>query len=611
MSAANKDLHDEDEALGKALDMRILRRLVTYVVPFWRSFALSIVLLFLMSWTALVGPYLIKRAVDGPLTVMASGEASSTKAPLQDLFQISVLFLVVLVVESGLRYGQVQVTNICGQNVIQSLRKQVFAHIHRMSLAFFDRNPVGKLVTRVTSDVESLSEVFISGAAVIFEDVFKLVLIVVVLFWINPPLAAVTLATLLPLFFVANAFRVRSRNAYREVRNKISSTNAYLQEAVSGLRLIQIFGQEERSLRKFDERNTDLRDSHLRTVRVYATFFPAVEIVSWLGVVVLLLFGARQIVGGSLTFGQFIQFWFYTKFFFEPIRDLAEKYNVLQSAMASSERIFRILDTSPDIAESERPEHPDDMRGAIEFDGVTFSYRKGEPILHDVSFKVAPGETVALVGATGAGKSSIIGLIPRFYDVDSGTVRVDGIDVRQLPKGWLRSRIGVVLQDVFLFSGTIADNIRLGEREAIPLEKVREVASCVHASRFIEKLPRGYDTEVHERGVSLSVGERQLLSFARALAFDPKVLILDEATSSIDTETELLIEKALDELLKERTSLIIAHRLSTIKRADRILVIHHGRIREEGTHDELLRKGGIYGKLYRLQYEAQERLAAR
>lgn len=601
---------EEDLALGKALDVSILKRLFSYILPYKKIFATSVGILFMLSWVSLLGPYLIKLAVDGPLTKFVEDPNYSVSDTMSQLLMISAGYMVFVVVESTLRYSQIRCTNLFGQSIILRLREEVFSHIHKMSLAFFDRNPVGKLVTRVTSDVESLSEVFVSGAAVIFEDAFKLVLIVFVLFWINPKLALVTLCALLPLFLVSNSFRKRSRNAFRDVRHKVANTNAYLNEAISGLRVIQIFGQEKKSLDRFSRKNAELRDAHLSTVRIYSSFFPAVEIVSQLGVVVLLLFGAREIVGGRLTFGQFIQFWFYTKFFFEPIRNLAEKYNVLQAAMASSERIFRILDTPIDIKDPATPAATKEFKGSIEFDSVTFGYRPETPILKDMSFRVNAGETVAVVGATGAGKSTLINLIPRFYDVNRGKVLVDGVDVRELPKQWLRSQVGVVLQDVFLFSGTIEDNIRLGEKGRISRERIDEVARHVNASRFISRLPDGYETPVNERGATLSVGERQLLSFARALAFDPKILILDEATSSVDTETEQLIQNALVKLLENRTSIIIAHRLSTIQQADRILVIHHGELREEGNHEELLRKGGIYKRLYQLQYEAQERLKA-
>ncbi len=601
-------LEEEDEALGKAIDWKILKRLMKYVLPYKKSFTASLAILFLLSWVTLIGPYLIKCAVDGPLTSLANRPDRPVDDVMRDLLGIVFLYMGFISMESILRYAQIVVTNLCGQSIIRSLRKQVFAHVHKMSLSFFDRNPVGKLVTRVTSDVESLSEVFVSGAAIIFEDLFKLILIVAVLFYLSPKLAAVTLLALLPLFLVANIFRIRSRAGYREVRGKIARTNAYLQEAISGLRIIQIFGQEKKSAERFAKRNAELRDAHLDTVKVYSTFYPAVEVVSQLGVVVLLWLGSREIAAGRLSFGQFIQFWFYTKHFFEPIRQLAEKYNVLQAAMASSERIFRVLDSPVEIANPAAPVESKKLSGAIEFDQVTFSYRENDPVLKNVSFKVNPGESVAVVGATGAGKTTIINLIPRFYDVTAGRVLVDGVDVRDYRKQTLRAQIGVVLQDVFLFSGTIADNIKLGEDETITDERIEEVSRHVNASRFINKLPKRFETPVMERGLSLSVGERQLLSFARALAFDPRILILDEATSSVDTETEVLIQSALEKLLKGRTSIIVAHRLSTIQRADRILVIHRGEIREEGNHQELIQKGGLYKKLYLLQYEAQERL---
>ncbi len=595
----------EDEVLGKAYDSRLMRRLLDFVRPHTRLFALSILTLLALSGITLLGPWLVRHAVDGPLLKAASGDPEARVQAWHSLLVLCGLYFGLLIIHFSLRYAQNLITSLVGQRIIFDVRTRLFGHLQKMGLRFFDRNPVGRLVTRVTSDVENLNELFTSGAVTIFEDVVTLVLILGLISLMQPKLALLFVIIVPVLFLVARAFSRAARECYRLVRAKIAKMNAYMQESVSGIRVIQIFVQEAKTRRRFREINGEYLDANIKTVWNYALFFPAIEILTNVSQAGILWFGARFIVGGALTFGEFVQFWFYTKYIFDPIKEMSERYNVLQSAMASAERVFRILDTPVEVSDPAEPVRPERLRGEIEFRSVTFAYRDGEPVLRNVSFRLKPGESVAIVGHTGAGKTTLINLVSRLYDVGEGAVLIDGIDVRGYPQSWLRSQIGVVLQDVFLFSGTIEENIRLGER-SIPRERVEAVARTVNADSFIRRLPGEYGAEVQERGATLSVGQKQLLAFARALAFDPRVLVLDEATSSVDTETEALIQDALVKLLRGRTSLIIAHRLSTIQRVDRILVFHKGELRESGSHEELIALRGIYHRLYQLQYQSQE-----
>jgi len=597
----------QDEVAGKAFDRVLLARLLGFVRPHRALFAATVLTVLAASGIGLIGPFLVRLAIDGPLTRGAAGEIE-VGAAMTALAGIAALYLLVILFDfAGDLLGTV-LTNLVGQRIIRDLRRRVFDHLQEMGLRFYDRNPVGRLVTRVTSDVEALSELFSSGLAMVFQDLFVIAIITVVLFLLDVRLAAASLVVVPLLLVVSEIFKRRSRAAYRNVREKLARMNARFQETLSGIRVVQLFVQERANSRKFRRINHEFQRANLDTVLNYSFFFPAVELLMAAGLAGIVWFGGTTILAdtqagrASLTFGILVQFILYLRRLFEPIRQLSEKYNILQSAMAAAERIFKVLDTDVEVAEPERPVAlPGRIRGAIEFRDVHFAYREGEPVLRGVSFRVDPGESVAVVGATGAGKSTVLNLLLRFYDVTEGSVHVDGHDVRDLAIRDLRRRVGIVLQDVFLFSRSILENIRLGD-PSVSRERVEAAVRTVHADRFIRRLPHGLDTELRERGANLSVGQRQLLSFARALVFDPEILVLDEATSSVDTETEVLIQDALARLLEGRTSVVVAHRLSTIRRVDRIVVFHHGEIREAGSHDELIRRGGIYERLYQLQY---------
>ncbi len=539
-------------------------------------------------------PYLTKVAIDRYIT---AGDRTG-------LDRIAALYVLTLMAVFGLSYGQTWVMNLMGQKIMYDLRLQIFRHLQRLDVAFFDHNPVGRLMTRVTTDVDALNELFTSGVITIFGDVCTLVGIVITLFLMNFRLALAVFSVVPLLFLVTFLFKIKVRDSFRRVRTAIARINTFLQENITGTAVVQIFNQEAKQHERFTRINREHLDANLQSIFYYAIFYPLLELVGALAVALIVWYGGLQVFAGALTLGALVAFIQYSDRFFRPISDLSEKYTILQAAMASSERIFKLLDTPPAIISPARPQAIEVRSGRVEFRNVSFGYNPGETILHDVSFTVEPGEKVALVGATGAGKSTIIGLLSRFYEVGQGEIRVDGTDIREFDLHGLRRSIGIVLQDVFLFSGTVGDNIRLAN-DRITAEEVRAAADTVHAARFIERLANQYDTRVGERGSSLSVGQKQLLAFARALAYDPKILVLDEATSSIDTETELLIRDALARLLAGRTSIIIAHRLSTVQNADRIVVLHRGRVRETGTHQELLKAKGIYWRLYQLQYKDQ------
>jgi ATP-binding cassette subfamily B protein len=596
------DAIHEDEVLGKAYDARLMRRLLVFVRPHVGILSVSAFLLCLAVALEFLGPHLVRLAIDGPLTEVSGPRAGDA---LRRFWNLCLIYAGVILTHSLVAYLHTVSTAVMGQRILYEVRTLLFGHLQRLGLPFFDRNPVGRLVTRVTSDVQALNELFTSGMDVVVSDLLKIIVTVVVLLLIDVRLALIALAVLPFLIVVSFLFRTKVREFYREIRARLAQLNAFLQETVSGIRVVQVFTRERKVQEKFDRIQQGYLRVNLKSVLAYALFFPALEILGAFSTASVLWFGGRFLAVGTLTPGEFVQFWFYVRLLFEPLRDLSEKYNILQAAMASSERIFKILDTPEDAQDPPDAHRPERMAGAVEFRDVWFSYRPGLPVLKGLSFRVAPGESVAVVGATGAGKTTLTQVIGRYYDVERGAVLVDGVDVRRWDKRWLRRQIGIVLQDVFLFSGTIERNIRLLQSD-LPFERVVEAARTVHADRFIERLPGGYHAEVKERGATLSVGQKQLLAFARALAFDPRILILDEATASVDTETELLIQDAMRRLLKGRTSIVIAHRLSTIRSVDRILVLHHGELREEGTHEELLRRRGIYHRLYRLQYRGQE-----
>ena len=525
---------------------------------------------------------------------------------MRGLAAVATVYLGALVLGFVVLYLQSYLMQMMGQYVMADLRRQIFGKLQDLPVAYFDRHPVGRLVTRVTNDVDALNELFTAGIVSIFGDLVLLAGIVGVLFWLDWRLALVTFCILPLLAALTLWFKVRARQRYREVRLKLAAINSFLQEQITGMSVVQLFNQERRTFDAFSGINDEHRDANVATVFYYAVYYPAVELITALGAALILWYGGGQVLRAALSVGALVAFLQYAQRFYRPLSDLSEKYNILQAAMASAERIFGLLDAPVGIAAPAEGAHrPAAVRGAVEFDGVGFAYLEGEDVLHDVSFRIEPGETVAVVGHTGAGKSTIASLLLRFYDVGRGRVLIDGVDVRDWDLDALRRGTAMVLQDVFLFAGTVGDNIGLGSGE-IGAARIRRAAREVHALEFIERLPGGFDSRLKERGGGLSVGQKQLIAFARALAFDPRILILDEATSSVDTETERLIQMALDRLLADRTSLVIAHRLSTIQRADRILVLHQGRLCEQGTHQQLLARDGLYRRLYELQYQGEE-----
>jgi len=592
----NDEIQQEDEILGKVYDARLMARMLRYLRPYWKLLAVSFVFLMLQTGTQLLGPYITKIAIDRYI---------ATK-DLAGLDFMALAYLGVVVVGFVVLFIQTYTTQYIVQRAMHDLRMHIFSHLQKQDMAYFDRNAVGRLMTRTINDVETLNELFSTGVVGLLSDVSTVLGIAVIMLWLDWQLALLCLTAFPIILYVSRFYRRRAREVYRESRLILGRLNAGLQENIAGVATIQAFGQEAKMYRRFQEINFQYRDVLLRSIRYNAVFFPVIELFSALSIGLLLWYGGNMIMANAIQAGVLVAFIQYLQRMYQPIRDLAEKYNIMQAAMASSERIFALLDTPETIKNTAQPQRVEGFMGEIEFKDVWLSYRPGEPVLRGISFRVRPGEKVALVGATGSGKTSIISALCRFYDVEGGAILVDGVDVRQWNKQELRGHLGLVLQDVFLFSGDIADNITLGDRR-IGDERLWEAARRAHIAPFIEKLPKRYHEEVQERGSTLSQGQRQLLSFARALAFDPKVLILDEATSSVDTQTEMLIQEALDELLKNRTALIIAHRLSTIQHADRILVIHKGEIWEQGSHHELRARGGLYARLYELQYGFQQR----
>jgi len=585
-------VHIDDEALGKALDLRLVLRLLAFIRPHAGLVALAFALLAGYTAAQLLGPYLVKVALDR--YVAARDVAGLNRVALAYLAAVLAAFLC--------QFGQSYATQCLGQRVMHDVRCRLFDHLQSQDLPFFDKNPVGRLMTRVINDVENLNELLTSGVVAFLGDSFMILGIAGAMLWLNWRLGLIALSLLPAMAWGSHLYRIRARDAYRESRKILARLNGYLNENLQGMATVQAFGQEDASYAKFNEINTQNRDALLRSIRYNAIFFPLVDCCSAATVALLLWRGGGMMIVGGLLPGVIVAFLQYVQRMYQPIRDLAEKYNIFQAAMASSERIFALLDTPPRLTSPRAPKDPASRHGEIEFQDVWLSYLPGEPVLRGISFRVRPGEKIALVGPTGHGKTSIVSALCRFYDVERGRILVDGVDVRDWDLQELRRHIGLVPQDVFLFSGSVRDNISLGDPRITP-ERVREAACQVHANRFIERLPQVYDQVVHERGATLSQGERQLLSFARALAFAPRILVLDEATSSVDTATELLIQDALRVLLTNRTSIVVAHRLSTIQYVDRVLVIQRGRIREEGTHAALLAAGGLYRRLFELQYQ--------
>ncbi|HEX4835327.1 MAG TPA: ABC transporter ATP-binding protein [bacterium] len=601
---------EEDPILGKTYDARLIRRLIGYVRPYRGPVALAIALLLVASLADLAGPSLYRIAIDR--YIAPQGGTGGSVADLHGLAGLAAVYLLILGAGFLARWSHSYLMQFVGQRVMADLRMQMFTHLQDLSTGFFTRTPVGRLVTRVTNDVDALNELITSGVVAIFGDAFMLVGIMGVMLWMDWRLALATFSVLPVVYAISERFRIRSREAYRAIRTRLARINAYLNEHIMGMTVTQLFTQERRSLRDFDDLNTRHRDANLDATQNFSQFYPAIQVLGTVGVAILLWYGGGQALRGAATLGVLVAAIQYAERFFDPIRDLADKYNILQAAMASSERIFRVLDEPVTVQDPSDPAPLPPVRGTIEFRDVWFAYEEDAGwALRGVSFVIQPGERVAFVGHTGAGKTSIINLLVRFYDPQRGQVLLDGVDLRRVRQRELRRHIGLVLQDVFLFSGTIEDNISLGN-PAITGEQIRRAAERTGVQKFVEALPDRYKTELRERGAGLSVGQKQLIAFARALAANPEILIvLDEATSSVDAETEALIQRAMATALRGRTSIIIAHRLSTIQHVDRIIVLHKGRIAEEGTHESLLRRGGIYAKLYRLQYSDREAGRAR
>jgi len=600
----------EEEALGKAYDARLARRLLAYLRPYRGSVVLALVLTILVGPLEIVGPYLFGYGVDQYI-VPASGGFIPLPTALRGLQFIVLGFLAALVLSFAVQYLQARIMQYVGQRTLYDLRKDIFEHLQRLPVSFYDRSPVGRLVTRATTDVDALNDLFAAGIAAMANDAVVLAWIGAVMLKMNWRLALATFGVL-PLIGVATwLFRGRVREANRRIRTAIARINAFLQEHISGMSVVQLFNRERKARDQFAVFNRLHMEAYKDAILAFALFYPAVELLSMAAIGVVFWYGGLQSFAGFVKVGVLITFMQYAQRFFRPIQDLSEKFNILQSAMAASERIFKLLDEPVTITAPAHPETLLDPRGEIEFRNVWFSYRNAaDPsdedwVLRDVSFRVAPGQSIAIVGHTGAGKTTLISLLLRFYDVQRGQILLDGVDIRRLDLAELRRNFGIVLQDPFLFTGTIESNVRLGTA-GIDRYAVERAVDEIGLGAFVRSLPEGVATPVNERGSTLSVGQRQLISFARALAHNPRFLILDEATSSVDTKTELQIREALDRLLEGRTALVIAHRLSTIQHADRILVFHKGRLREQGAHQELLAQRGIYYRLYQLQYKEQE-----
>lgn len=587
-------MHD-DEITGKAYDSILMKRLLSYTKPYIKLIVFGIFLTLLASFLQLAGPYLTKIAIDDHIR----------QNDLSGLYVILMIYVVVLIFLFTTQYFQIYITQYFGQKLIYDIRSKVFSHVQSLSLRFFDKNPVGRLMTRVTSDIESLNQLFTQGIVTIFGDIFLLIGIIGTLLYLNFKLALWTFSVIPLLFLITFVFRSKVREGFRNIRKWIARINSYMQENITGMSLIQIFNRTGKNYRQFTVINKKHTDAHVKTVFYYALFYPAIELVSSVAIALVIWRGGIYKLEDLTTFGALVAFIQYAQMFFRPISDLSEKYNILQQAMASAERVFKLLDTKAEILIPENPLKKSSIKGSIQFKNVFFAYDEENYVLKDVSFKVAPGEKIAVVGHTGAGKTSLINVLGKYYNIQSGEVLVDNISIGEWDLKLLRQQIAVVLQDVFLFSGTIKDNIRLGNR-TISDEEVTWAAEQVNASKFINKLPQKYNTLVKERGVTLSLGQKQLISFARALIINPRILILDEATSSVDTETEMLIQSALETLMKGRTSIVIAHRLSTVKNADKIIVMHKGRIKEMGKHKDLIEQKGLYYQLYLLQYKDQE-----
>ena len=596
MSEQAKQYHEE-EAIKKSYDLRTTKRLFSYLRNYWKMMALALCLTLLTNILISLQPYFTKVAVDDFIVPRQTEGVWTFAFAFFGLFLFRFLF----------SYFQEILLNIVGQKVMYDLRSQIYAKLQELQVAYYDRHPVGRIITRLTSDVDSLNELFTSGVIEGLGDLVAIAAYLSMMFWLDWQLALVSLIVVPLLFIATNWFRKRARIGFDKVRTRMARINAFLQEHISGAQTVQLFNAEDKTRRRFNEINDDYRAANIETIYYYAVFFPMVDLIGTIGIAVIIWFGGYQILTGfsasgeALTIGTVIAMIQYSQQLFQPIRNLSDKFNILQAAIVASHRVFLLLDEEVTIkppAEASKTARAD---GSIEFKNVWFAYNENDWVLKDVSFTVRPGESVALVGHTGSGKTTVTNLLMRLYDVQKGSVKLDGVDVREWQLGVLRKNFAVVLQDVFLFSGSVASNIRLGNDDITDV-RLKWAAKEVRADQFIRNLREGYETQLKERGGGLSVGQKQLISFARALAFDPSILVLDEATSSIDTETEQLIQQAVDRIMEDRTSIVVAHRLSTIQRCDRILVFHHGSLREQGSHLELLEKRGLYWRLFQLQY---------
>ena len=584
----------QEEVLGKAYDLRLIRRLWQFI-PYKRLFWFSMLLLPLQQAFGLTQPYLMKIGIDQYI----AGK------DLWGLQTVMLLFLGALIGETITAFAQYYLSMLVAQRCLSDLRVAIFSHVQKLPMSYFDRNPVGRLVTRMTTDVDVLQEMFSSGVMTLVSDFIMVFWIVGVMFYLHVELALVSLALIPPMALAINFFRVKARSTYRQIRERIARINAYLGEAISGMTVIQLFAREEKSYREFEALNADHRDAYHLSNLYEAGLYSMVEAAGAVSVGLLLWYGGGEVLHGVIGIGTLVAFKEYLHRFFVPLREFSQKYTVMQSAMASAERIFQLLDTPVDIQSPKHARVPKPFRGEVVFDNVWFHYKSGDPVLKGVSFRIEPGEKVAVVGATGSGKTTTIKLLNRFYDIQRGSITVSGVEVRDWDLRALRQHIGVVLQDVFLFSGDVRANLALGN-PSIPLDRIEQAARLANAESFIGRLPAGYHGYVRERGSNFSGGQRQLLALARVLVYEPEILVMDEATSSVDTETEALIQDAMEKVMRDRTCLLIAHRLSTIRNADRIIVLHHGEVREVGSHPELMAKQGIYHRLYQLQYEREE-----
>jgi ATP-binding cassette subfamily B protein len=602
MATAVKQFHEE-EAIGKAYDSQLARRLLGYLRPYLRLLAPALALTLTLNGLNVLYPKFTQWAIDWHIVPAREGRAPFDLA-FRGLLWLAAAALGVRLLVFLFGYVQSVLLNTVGQHVMYDLRSELYQKLQRQEVAYFDRNPVGRVMTRLTSDVDALNELFTAGVTEVLGDLVVIGAIVGIMLWMDWRLTLATLVTVPLLLAATTWFRKHARRGYDLVRTRLARINSFLQEHLSGAQTVQIFNRERKSREQFHDLNDEYRRANVETIFYYAVFFPLVELIGSVGIALVIWYGGYRVLstgGAGLTLGALVAFIQYSQALFQPIRDLSDKYNVLQAAMVASHRIFRTLDLPVAVLPPAEPKRAGRAAGRIEFEHVWFAYKEEDWVLKDVSFVVEPGQSVALVGHTGSGKTTITNLLMRFYDVQRGRVLLDGVDVREWDLRSLRENFAVVLQDVFLFSGTIEGNIRLG-REDITAERVRWAAREVRADRFVERLAGEFQSEVRERGAGLSVGQKQLISFARALAFDPALLILDEATSSIDTETEQLIQQAIERVMRDRTSIVVAHRLSTVQRADKIIVLHHGEIREMGTHQELLARRGLYWRLYRLQY---------